>query len=177
MNARKLGGAVSVLTLVSILASMIVGVQATESYQVDVKMTGSGIVWKCSKTAQIRVVEQGWIQMRVPAQLYDRIVGSYGTDEFGPTPFVLTLEEWTLYVASEPIVEKFEFERLPTGDVDGDCDVDILDLVFVAHALSTDVNWAEGKAWNQYNPYADFNLDGKVDVFDLADAGKKFGYR
>lgn len=64
--------------------------------------------------------------------------------------------------------------KLP-GDVDGDSDVDIADLSWIARAFGTDSSWPEGTDWDQWNPDADINNDNKVDVVDLYIAATNYG--
>jgi len=64
--------------------------------------------------------------------------------------------------------------KLP-GDVDGDGDVDIADLSWIARAFGTDSSWPEGTDWDQWNPDADINNDNKVDVVDLYIAATNYG--
>jgi hypothetical protein len=56
-----------------------------------------------------------------------------------------------------------------TGDVNGDCKVDIFDLAIVGKAYGT----FHGQ--NGYDHNADLNSDGKIDIFDLAIVGKNYG--
>ncbi|MBT9137343.1 MAG: hypothetical protein DDT34_02433 [Firmicutes bacterium] len=76
-------------------------------------------------------------------------------------------------VVTVPTLASIGFVALPVeeieGDVDGDGKVDATDLAAVAAALNTkegDDNW---------NPAADLNQDGIVDIFDLVRVGRNFG--
>jgi len=57
----------------------------------------------------------------------------------------------------------------PSGDVNVDCSVNIIDLVLVAGSF--------GKTAGSpgYNPIADVNYDGRVDIIDLSIVGSTFG--
>ena len=57
----------------------------------------------------------------------------------------------------------------PTGDANGDCHVDIVDLVIVANAFGKTIG-SPG-----YNPAADLNADGQINVVDLSTVGSTFG--
>lgn len=61
------------------------------------------------------------------------------------------------------------------GDVDGDHDVDIVDLMIIARAMGTNPNWPEGTDWGEWNPDADLNGDSAVDIRDLFIAAVNFG--
>ena len=61
------------------------------------------------------------------------------------------------------------------GDIDGDRDVDILDLNLIARALGTNPAWPHGTEWDQWNEDCDINSDLKVDIFDLTIAGQNYG--
>lgn len=61
------------------------------------------------------------------------------------------------------------------GDTNRDRAVDISDMQVVARALDTDDTWPHGTDWNEFNPDADLNGDNKVDVKDLAIAGRSYG--
>jgi hypothetical protein len=61
------------------------------------------------------------------------------------------------------------------GDVDGDHDVDIVDLMIIARAMGTNSNWPSGTDWGQWNPEADLNGDSAVDIRDLFIAAVNFG--
>jgi len=54
------------------------------------------------------------------------------------------------------------------GDVNGDTKVDFLDLALMANAYGK----IEGSI--EYNPYADLNRDGIIDIFDLSELGKNY---
>ena len=47
------------------------------------------------------------------------------------------------------------------GDVDGDCDVDILDIMLVAG------RWGTQQGDTGYDPHYDMDSDGDVDVVDI----------
>ena len=57
----------------------------------------------------------------------------------------------------------------PSGDVNGDCTVNIVDLVLVAGSF--------GRSAGQpgFNPIADVNADGTIDILDLTTVGSSFG--
>ena len=61
------------------------------------------------------------------------------------------------------------------ADPNGDAMVDIMDINMVFRALATDWTWPQGTTWGRWNPKIDFNLDGKVDAFDLHVAGQAYG--
>jgi hypothetical protein len=56
-----------------------------------------------------------------------------------------------------------------TGDVNGDCRVDIFDLAIVGK------NYGAIYGQDGYDHNADLNSDGKIDIFDLAIIGKNYG--
>jgi len=53
--------------------------------------------------------------------------------------------------------------------------IDMVDGVYLARALGTDTTWPHGIDYYMYNVDADFNKDGRVDVYDLFRFGKNFG--
>ncbi|UCD95841.1 MAG: hypothetical protein JSV35_04860, partial [Candidatus Bathyarchaeota archaeon] len=55
------------------------------------------------------------------------------------------------------------------GDVDGDKDVDIFDIVLIVHVYGSQ----EGQP--AYNPDCDFDADGDVDIFDVIIAASNYG--
>ena len=57
------------------------------------------------------------------------------------------------------------------GDVNGDSIIDTLDLTAIASAFGT------SKGDEGYNPSADLNQDGVVDIFDLVEVGRNFKKR
>jgi hypothetical protein len=57
----------------------------------------------------------------------------------------------------------------PAGDVNGDCVVNIIDLVMVASSFGTRVGTPG------YNPIADLNNDGVINIVDLSIVGSTFG--
>ena len=61
------------------------------------------------------------------------------------------------------------------GDVNGDGEVNLEDLMLIARALGTDPRYPPGTDWNQWNPDCDFNSDNKVDAYDLLVGGKNYG--
>lgn len=62
------------------------------------------------------------------------------------------------------------------GDIDGDKDVDVLDLSLIARALGTDPTWPHGTDWDQWNEDCDINGDRRVDIFDLSIAAQNYGW-
>ena len=64
--------------------------------------------------------------------------------------------------------------KLP-GDVDGDGDVDVTDLSYVARAFGSDPRWPWGNDWYQWNENCDFNNDLKCDVWDLSIGVENYG--
>ena len=69
------------------------------------------------------------------------------------------------------IIELFNFG----GDVDGNGAVNIKDLGFMARSLGTNTVDIHGRDWEQYNVECDFDMDGDVDVFDLAVVAINYG--
>ncbi len=61
------------------------------------------------------------------------------------------------------------------GDTDGDGDVDIEDLSWIARAWGTTPAWPQGTDWYEWNLDCDINSDLKVDVYDLSIAANNFG--
>lgn len=61
------------------------------------------------------------------------------------------------------------------GDVDGDVDVDLEDLMLIARALGTDPRYPPGTDWNYWNPNCDIDNNLKVDGFDLYLTGRNYG--
>ena len=55
------------------------------------------------------------------------------------------------------------------GDMDGDGDVDIFDIVIIASAYGTSIGNPA------YNPNADIDGDGDVDIFDVVIAAGNYG--
>jgi len=173
MNALKIKSFLSMLAIVCVLASVTLQVKAAD-YEGWIVLTGSPVTWIAKLHFEGAPVK---VKVIVPQRLYELIVNFTGKDEFEDItgPFSLTLGEQELYVGMTMPVDKLEFERVKVGDVDADDDVDILDLAAIARALTANITSPYGMGWNQYNPYTDFNLDGKINVYDLMEAGKNYG--
>ncbi len=84
-------------------------------------------------------------------------------------------------LVTELVVEDGNFDnegwlaRGEPGDVDGDHDVDIEDLMIIARAMGTTPAWPHGTDWYEWNPVADLNGDERVDVEDLVISATNFG--
>ncbi len=77
---------------------------------------------------------------------------------------------WTSNRANQPDGNwDIYYKRSLAGDINGDGEVDILDLAIVGNACGT----VEGQPG--YNPIADINKDGRVDIRDLAVVGRNYG--
>jgi len=70
---------------------------------------------------------------------------------------------------SHKFISAFVFTQDLTGDVDGDRDVDIFDIVAIADAYGSE----EGDP--SYNPDYDIDGDGDVDIVDLVAATSNYG--
>jgi hypothetical protein len=55
------------------------------------------------------------------------------------------------------------------GDVDGDCDVDIFDIVKIASG------YGSSAGQSKYNPCSDINGDGNINIFDVVIAAGNYG--
>ena len=56
-----------------------------------------------------------------------------------------------------------------------DREIGTLDIAYILRAFGTDESSPWGTGWGQYNPDADLNGDGYVDLVDSTIAGKNFG--
>jgi hypothetical protein len=61
------------------------------------------------------------------------------------------------------------------GDTNRDSAVNIGDMQVIARSLGTDNTWPIGTDWDQFNPDADLNEDGKVDATDIGMTGRSYG--
>ncbi|MFQ6068518.1 MAG: CARDB domain-containing protein [Candidatus Bathyarchaeia archaeon] len=72
--------------------------------------------------------------------------------------------------ADNTFTDDWVFVTIP-GDIDGDRDVDIFDVVHMAKAYGTE------KGTPRYKPVCDIDDDGDVDIFDLVSgAGDTYGW-
>jgi len=61
-------------------------------------------------------------------------------------------------------------ESIP-GDLDGDCDVDVVDIMLVAS------HWGAGEGQPRYDPACDMDKDGDIDVVDIMLVASHWGDR
>jgi ABC-type transport system substrate-binding protein len=138
-----------------------------------------------------------WDQLKVreyhpwEQDIYNAATGGVGSDGVldlcqdgcGAWKFVgAKLMEWVdleanrEYYLSQTWVSEYLADAFwSVGDVNRDRIVNIGDMGVIARALGTDDTWPHGTGWGQYNVDADLNKDGKVDVRDLAMAGRTYG--
>ncbi len=57
----------------------------------------------------------------------------------------------------------------PPGDINGDCEVDLPDLVFMGEA------WGSSPGDENWNEDVDLNCDEKIDLLDLGTLGQNWG--
>ena len=87
-----------------------------------------------------------------------------------PDRYLLSATDFATYTGWYDFLKLYFEEYGPgtPGDVNIDGSVNVLDLVLIVRALGTDPSYQHGNGWGQWNPDADINQDGYVDVFDLA---------
>jgi len=75
---------------------------------------------------------------------------------------------WETLIQDNLLVDGWVFVTIQ-GDVDGDRDVDIFDIVMMASA------YGSGEGDPAYNPIYDIDGDGDIDIFDIVAAAGNYG--
>lgn len=166
---KKLTLSILALTLLTTVI-LAVPVHAV-TYTVTMKLYKDGeLIWTSTSTIE---APESPITIKVPQQLYDRIIAEFGTDTFS-TPFTWEFtadgHAFLLEITSDPVVTII-FEPCLPGDANGDGKINIFDVGLVS------AHWYPGPPVGLlgYDLYADMFFDGEVDIFDIAQVSANWG--
>ena len=108
--------------------------------------------------------------------IYEDGCGAWMFENYEMGSYVSLVRDDNYYLTADFISDRLaEMFHDGAGDVDRNGVVNIRDLGFMARSLGTTTEDTHGTGWGEYNVECDFDLDGDVDVDDLAVVAVNYG--